>query len=103
MYEENVGAYDDVVLEIHNGIVEKSNCKEVNEFLQQLGTAEKTVCELGFGMNDHVTELCGYAVLGEKMCDTFHIAIGDNTMFGGKNQVQLHMDLVGKAQINLVE
>lgn len=103
LYVEDMGVYEDVVFEIHNGILEKSNCAEVNEFLQQLGTAERTVCELGFGMNEHITDLCGYVVLDEKMCDTFHIAIGNNTMFGGKNQAQLHMDFVGKGNVNMVK
>ena len=50
-------------------------------------------------MNENITEPCGYAVLDEKMKDSFHIAIGNNTMFCGKNNAQLHIDLVGKGKL----
>ena len=64
---------------------------------RRISEQDRTVCELGFGMNEQVNDLCGYTVLDEKMQDTFHIAIGSNVMFGGKNQANLHMDFVGKA------
>lgn len=102
LYVEDLGVYDKVQLSIKKGVVERSSCQELNKFLKELDITDRTVCELGFGMNEHVTELCGYTVLDEKMCDTFHIAIGDNTMFGGKNQAQLHMDFVGKAEIKMI-
>lgn len=102
LYLEELGVYDNVVLSVRDGVVEKSSCAEVNAFLNKLPPAERTVCELGFGMNEHVTQLCGYTVLDEKMCDTFHIAIGNNVMFGGKNQAQIHMDFVGKAEVKMV-
>lgn len=50
-------------------------------------------------MNPNITELIGYTVLDEKMAGTFHIAIGDNTMFGGKNSTPLHMDFVGRGEL----
>ncbi|NLL00827.1 MAG: hypothetical protein GX271_09235 [Clostridiales bacterium] len=43
--------------------------------------------------------MIGYTVLDEKMAGTFHIAIGDNTMFGGNNSSPLHMDFVGMGEV----
>lgn len=63
--------------------------------LQQLPKEARVVCELGFGLNPGVQELCGYTVLDEKAVGTFHIALGANTMFGGQNVAPLHLDLVG--------
>ena len=46
-----------------------------------------------------MTDLCGYTVLDEKMCGTFHIAAGSNHMFGGKNEASDHIDFVGRGRI----
>lgn len=101
-YIENAGVYTNVLLSIKKGVIDHSDNVEVNAFLQGLKDCDKTVCELGFGMNENVHNLCGYTVLDEKMNGTFHIAIGDNTMFGGKNHSNLHMDFVGKATIGML-
>jgi len=93
------GVYQDVILTISKGQVIASNKEEINQFLSERPDNEKVVCELGFGCNENITDLCGYTVLDEKMCNTFHIAIGDNTMFGGLNSARLHMDFVGTAQV----
>lgn len=67
--------------------------------MQKLKPEDKVICELGFGMNPNVKDLCGCTLLDEKMADTFHIAIGNNTMFGGTNESDQHIDLVGKSII----
>lgn len=99
LYVEDTGVFENVLLTVKEGVVIHSSNPDMDAFLQGLGENEKVVCELGFGMNEHVTDLCGYTVLDEKMNDTFHIAIGANVMFGGENQANLHMDFVGKAKI----
>ena len=63
----------------------------------------RTVCELGLGMNPNVTELCGYPLLDEKMAGTFHIAVGANTMFGGENQANDHVDFVGQGSVEVID
>lgn len=98
---EDYGVYEDIVLSIDSGVVTHSNRAALNEHLSQLAPADKTVCELGFGMNPNVTTRCGYAVLDEKARGTFHIAIGGNTMFGGKNESRIHIDFVGTGEIQL--
>ena len=62
----------------------------------------RTVCELGIGMNPNVTNLCGYTVLDEKMAGTFHIAVGANNMFGGNNRASTHIDFVGCGRIEVM-
>ena len=57
------------------------------------------VCEFGIGINEGINELTGYELLDEKMLGTFHIAIGNNTMFGGKNDSPLHQDFVGTGRV----
>ena len=95
--------YENVLLEIENGIVAHTNIPELQAFFDEQAPENKTVCELGFGLNKNVRELCGYTVLDEKMAGSFHIAIGANTMFGGKNKAPLHIDLVGQADIEVIQ
>jgi leucyl aminopeptidase (aminopeptidase T) len=102
LFLEDVGEFDQVTLTVEQGVVTNSNNESVNEFIQSLPKESRVVCELGFGMNENVTSLCGYTLLDEKMCDTFHIAIGNNTMFGGTNNAEMHMDLVGNARVEVV-
>ncbi|MDE7224736.1 MAG: aminopeptidase [Acetatifactor sp.] len=91
--------YSHVILQIKNGQVCSSNQPEVIAFFDNLPQENRVVCELGFGMNPNVTDLCGYHVLDEKMCDTFHIAVGANNMFGGINEASDHIDFVGRGSI----
>lgn len=103
LYLEDAGVFEDVVLSVEDGVVVRSSHPQVNAFLEGLEVCDRTVCELGFGMNPNVRDLCGCTVLDEKMHDTFHIAIGANVMFGGKNQASIHMDFVGKAKAELIK
>lgn len=99
---EHIGQYDNVTLTMIDGLLVTSDHEEVNKFIAGLPEENRTVCELGFGLNESITSLCGYTVLDEKMNHTFHIAIGDNTMFGGLNKADLHMDFVGMADVEKI-
>lgn len=94
--------YADVTLEITNGEVSGSSHREIAERFAQMPQENRTVCELGLGMNPNVTELCGYSLLDEKMAGTFHIAVGANTMFGGENAANDHMDFVGQGNVEVI-
>lgn len=91
----DAGAFENVTLRVSGGCVTGSDDARLNEFLDSLPPSGRVVCELGFGMNPNVKDLCGDTVLDEKMAGTFHIAIGANTMFGGENAADCHIDLVG--------
>ena len=93
--------YPDVTLEITDGEVTGSSDAELAKRFAEMPKAEKTVCELGLGMNPNVRDLCGYTLLDEKMAGTFHIAIGMNTMFGGTNQASDHIDFVGRGKVEV--
>ena len=93
--------YEHVRLHIKDGRIIHSNQPEIAAFFEKQPQENRVVCELGFGMNPNVTDLCGYTVLDEKMCGTFHIAVGANHMFGGTNVASDHIDFVGHGTIAL--
>ena len=87
--------FDKVTLTVKDGVIEKSDSEDLNNLLTAYGKENATVCELGIGLNPGVTSLCGCSVLDEKMIGTFHLGIGDNTMFGGENEADFHNDIIG--------
>ena len=91
-----------MTLEITDGQVSGSSHGEVAERFARMPRENRTICELGLGMNPNVTELCGYPLLDEKMAGTFHIAVGANTMFGGENQANDHVDFVGQGSVEVI-
>lgn len=93
--------YEHVLMHIRDGLIKGSNRPEITAFFDKQPQENRVICELGFGMNPNVTELCGYTVLDEKMCGTFHIAVGANHMFGGTNTASDHIDFVGHGTIVL--
>lgn len=93
--------YERVRLGIKDGRVIHSDQSEIAAFFEKQPPENRVVCELGFGMNPNVTDLCGYTVLDEKMCGTFHIAVGANHMFGGTNEASDHIDFVGHGTVVL--
>lgn len=94
--------YRCVTLQIENGEVNNSNHEDIAKYFLEQQKENRTVCELGFGMNPNVTSLCGYTVLDEKMSGTFHIAVGANTMFGGNNKATDHIDFVGMGRMEVL-
>lgn len=95
--------YEHVLLYIGNGQITGSNQPDITAFFEKQPPENRVVCELGFGMNPNVTELCGYTALDEKMCGTFHIAVGANNMFGGTNTASDHIDFVGHGTVTANE
>lgn len=58
-------------------------------------TGDKDVIgELGFGLNPCIKKLVGHQLTDEKITGTVHLALGENRSYGGKNQSDLHWDLV---------
>ena len=95
--------YSDVTLWVENGRVVRSSREEVTKAFEEMPEENRVVCELGLGMNPNVTDLCGYTVLDEKMAGTFHIAVGMNLMFGGRNQATDHIDFVGHGTLEVMK
>jgi aminopeptidase len=57
----------------------------------ELGPGARTVAELGIGMNPKA-KLWGILLEDEKVGNTIHIALGDNSGFGGTCCVPMHYD-----------
>ncbi|MGN0350717.1 MAG: aminopeptidase [Roseburia sp.] len=93
---EDVGVFHDVTVTIENGHLVSSTNEEFNAFLKELPENGDVVAELGIGMNPNVTGILGDSTLDENMIGTFHIAIGMNHLFGGKNVCPVHFDFVAK-------
>lgn len=58
------------------------------------GSNFNQLAELGIGVNSGISELTGTELLDEKCVGTAHIAIGDNTRFGGNNDSGVHEDFI---------
>ncbi len=101
LHAEGLGDYADAVLTIGRGVVTDCTIAELREKLLSLPPEERTVGEIGLGMNPQVKDLCGVTVLDEKMAGSFHIGLGGNTLFGGRNEARRHTDLVHPGPFNL--
>lgn len=70
--------------------------EEMKSYLNKLfetNDSNAVVAELGFGTNKNAKDL--YNVLeAEKIYNTCHIALGDNSTFGGNNIATAHIDFV---------
>lgn len=91
---ENVGVFHDVTVTIENGQLISSTNEQFNAFLGELPENGNIIAELGIGMNPNVKDVLGDSVLDENVIGTFHIAIGMNHLFGGKNVCPVHFDFV---------
>lgn len=50
--------------------------------------------EIGFGLNPCITHIVGHQLTDEKLVGSIHLALGENRMYGGKNESDLHWDLI---------
>jgi hypothetical protein len=55
---------------------------------------ELQLAELGIGLNPGIVELRGNALFDEKLAGTAHVAVGDNSIYGGTLKSSLHEDLI---------
>lgn len=68
------------------------------DFAKERGdTYYNSLAELGIGVNTSIQELTGIALFDEKCYGTAHIAIGDNTRYGGLHHSDIHEDLITRA------
>lgn len=63
----------------------------LNEMLDSAGKEARNIAEFGIGTNKKA-EITGNILEDEKVIGTCHIALGNNIGFGGKTNVQLHLD-----------
>lgn len=85
-----IGVKDGFVTEIKGG-------KKGLKFKKQLKSKKyRNIAEFAFGTNDK-TKITGVTLEDEKVLGTVHIALGDNTSFGGKFDVPFHADCIIKS------
>lgn len=99
-------APEEVILKFNAGVLDIENSHFPDEpnskrLLEQVltparnwGTVNITLGEFGIGLNASVQDITGNIIMDEKAGGTAHIALGDNTAFGGELDCQYHHDLV---------
>ncbi len=55
------------------------------------GPESRNIAELGLGLNP-AAQICGHTLEDEKVKGTVHIALGDNSTFGGRVEAPVHLD-----------
>ncbi|MEW8957288.1 aminopeptidase [Clostridium sp.] len=93
---------NDLTLNFENGVLTSTSSDTLNSFLETLPPKGNILCEFGIGLNKNVKDIVGYTILDEKAYGTYHIAIGMNSMFGGKNESPFHMDFVFKGNVTYI-
>ena len=86
-----------VTLTVEKGIVKRVEGKEqfVNYLNEKLSEKKenRNIAELGIGTNDRASRPDNI-LESEKILGTIHIALGDNSSFGGKVRTSFHQDFV---------
>ncbi len=91
--------FRNVTVTVRDGRVTESDCAELTRFLAGQEEGADIVGELGIGMNPNVEEVLGDSQVDEISLGTFHIALGMNNLFGGKNCCRFHKDFVTQGEI----
>ena len=79
---------------VENGYVVKiegDKAEVLDEVLDSAGKEARNIAEFGIGTNENA-KITGNILEDEKVIGTCHIALGNNAGFGGKVNVQLHID-----------
>ncbi|MGE5577352.1 MAG: aminopeptidase [Syntrophothermus sp.] len=71
--------------------IEGMPAARLEEAINPLGQPARNIAELGVGTNDQAI-LTGNVLEDEKVLGTVHVALGNNSNFGGKVQVASHLD-----------
>lgn len=89
---------EDIHVEFNNGIATPVKAKtgfSVFEAVLQNATGDRyKIGELGIGLNPEATKAVGYVLTDEKIIGTIHLAFGENRSYGGKNESDLHWDVL---------
>jgi leucyl aminopeptidase (aminopeptidase T) len=65
--------------------------KEIAKQVSKRGKEGRNIAEVGIGMNPKA-KIIGNVLEDEKVMGTVHVALGDNSTFGGKCKAGIHMD-----------
>jgi leucyl aminopeptidase (aminopeptidase T) len=96
-YKETKKLKEKVTFEIKNGMIQKmSGDKEAIKEFERIfskNNLNKNIAELGIGTNPKAKNVTN-VLEAEKILGTVHIALGDNSGFGGKVSTPFHEDFV---------
>ncbi|WP_456484809.1 aminopeptidase [Desulfurobacterium sp.] len=91
---------------VENGrVVAVSGDKKLVEYLNAIferGEENRNVAELGIGTNEAAVRFDNI-LEGEKILGTCHIAVGDNSAFGGNVRANVHIDFIVEKPTLVVE
>ncbi len=89
---------EDVEVDIEKGIATPVKARKgfsiFKEVLEKSTGDRYKIGELGIGLNPEVTKAIGYVLTDEKIIGTIHLAFGENRSYGGKNESDLHWDVL---------
>jgi leucyl aminopeptidase (aminopeptidase T) len=82
-----------IIIEIEKGRAAKikGDRGKLAKMLDAAGPQGRNLAELGIGTNDKA-RITGFVLEDEKVMGTIHLAFGDNSNFGGKVKVDVHLD-----------
>ncbi|MDP7243754.1 MAG: aminopeptidase [Flavobacteriales bacterium] len=75
----------------HAIIFKGKGARKLEKVLDSVGKQARNIAEFGIGTNEKAI-ITGNILEDEKVVGTCHIALGNNAGFGGKVNVQLHLD-----------
>ncbi len=92
-----------IKITIKNGeAVKIEGSKKLEAIMEEYGRDARNVAELGIGTNDKV-RLSGNVLEDEKVLGTVHVALGDNSTFGGAVSVPVHLDGIIRGPVLAVD
>jgi len=83
-------------------IIGNKSAKDLMEQLDKVGIEGRNIAEFGIGANDKA-KITGKMLEDEKVIGTCHIALGNNSGFGGKVDIPLHIDGLIKKPTILID
>jgi aminopeptidase len=66
--------------------------RNFEDVIKHASGAKTTIAELGIGTNPKARPTGGMIIVDEKIKGTIHLAIGQNKLYGGKNEATIHWD-----------